>query len=447
MHSRDVIIIGGGPAGMAAAKALAEAGIACTIVEQRATLGGAIHRQPIPGADHGSISGAAARRWKSLVDGVASPFVDIIFATTFFGIDGEGYVLLQNRNDQTVTRVTAQAIIVATGAVERIQPIPGWELPGVSTAGGMQVMLKETGVPPRGRVVLAGSGPLLIALAAQLAKAGNPPVAVVEAGDPLLQPMQGLGLLAQPSVLVEAVSYTAAMLLSKTRWLRSSYVERIEATNGSISLVVARKNGSREMLTADRIALHNGITENDVGLPEWNESGSPLIIRAGDCREALGVLAAVADGTRAARTVITKLQRLPPPSVDRSHEEFERAVRTQRCISRLFSAGKSLPSAALMPDDTILCRCEGRTLGDLKALASQPGISGREVKHNGRFAMGSCQGRFCAANTAALMAELQPEQPTPSKSDLTGRRWPIRPISIASLTTASFENNNENEVQ
>ena len=88
-------------------------------------------------------------------------------------------------------------------------------------------------------------------------------------------------------------------------------------------------------------------------------------------------------------------------------------------------------------------------MGSLKALLSvKDGLSGREVKHNGRFAMGNCQGRFCAANTAALMAQLRPDMPEASEADLTGRRWPIRPVSIAALLSAApAEQTNDHEVR
>lgn len=447
MFKSDVIIIGGGPAGLAAAGKLATAGIASMIVEQHSALGGAIHRQPVGNANAIKISSAASRRWKSLMQGVLSPLVATSLSTTFFGIDGDGIVLVQKRDDQSVEKLEAKAVVVATGAVERVRPLPGWESPGVSTAGGIQVMMKETGLPPKGRVLLAGNGPLLVALAAQMIRAGNPPVAVIEAGDPLRKPFAGLNLFRQPALFGEALGYTATLLKSSTQWLRNAYVERIEKNTNGLLVHVVRPDGSQEILQVDRIALHDGIMENDIGLPEPASDRGSLVLRAGDCRQALGVLAAVADGEHAASVVAEHLG-MPISSTQTTQKRLASVTLAQKSVQRLFKPTKALPRPSAVPDETVLCRCEGRTVGELKKLMLQPEISGREVKHNGRFAMGSCQGRFCAANTAALMADLRPDEQQPTKQDLTGQRWPVRPISIGALASAaSLETTKEQEVR
>ena len=102
---------------------------------------------------------------------------------------------------------------------------------------------------------------------------------------------------------------------------------------------------------------------------------------------------------------------------------------------------------AALPDETVLCRCENRTVGELRILCGgADGLTGREVKHHGRFAMGSCQGRFCADNTAALMAHLRPDLPAPQARDLTGTRWPIRPVPIAALAASGGGQAKEQEI-
>jgi len=436
MPAPDVVIIGGGPAGLAAAGEAARASLTVTLIEQRAALGGAIFRQPSSGEVVAlPRSRAAERLWRSLLAGIAQPKVKVRFSTSFLGVDGDGHVLIHDRAAQTVERLRPKAVIIACGAVERVRLRPGWDLPGVATAGGLQVMMKETGAAPRGRVLLAGSGPLLVALAAQMIRSGNPPLAVVEAGDPLSKPLAGLPLVGHPAILSEAVSYTMTLLRSRVRWLRGAHVERIERRGEVLQATVALRDGSREVIEADRIGLHDGIAENDIGLPDQAESASPIVIHAGDCREALGALGAILDGQRAGRraAALVKNETVSMASLDK---QLERARAVQRAIARLFEPVVTLPGAGELPDDTVLCRCEGRTVGDLKALLQQPGISGREVKHVGRFAMGSCQGRFCAANTTALMAELQAGGRRPEQQDLTGQRWPVRPTPIAAFVNA-----------
>jgi NADPH-dependent 2,4-dienoyl-CoA reductase/sulfur reductase-like enzyme len=122
----------------------------------------------------------------------------------FLGVDTDGLVLLDDRSGGRVRTVRTRAVIVAVGAVERVLPRPGWQLDGVVTAGGLQMLIKETGEAPRGDIVIAGNGPLAVALAADLARLGRPPVAVVEAGDPLARPLAALRMAAFPGLVAEA---------------------------------------------------------------------------------------------------------------------------------------------------------------------------------------------------------------------------------------------------
>ena len=448
MSEAKVVIIGAGPAGLAAAGELARAGRASLLIEQRQTPGGAIHRQPAGAAKPLPLSAAASRRYESLMRGIATPLVRLCASTTFLGVDGDGFVLTEDRDFGQVKPIKAEAIILATGAVERIRPLPGWDLPGVSTAGGLQVMLKETGVAPRGRILLAGNGPLLIALAAQMIRAGNPPLAIIEAGDPFARPGAALGLLSHPDLLAEAAGYMLTVLRSGIAWKRCAYIAKIERAGAALAATIRHADGREERIEADRIGLHDGIRENDIGLPLPEDRQRPFILRAGDCRQALGVTAAVADGERAGAEAAALLSG-EKAALSGFRRRIARQEAAQARLSQLFAPAVSLPPLAALPDETILCRCEGGTVGDMKALLSiRNGLSGREVKHNGRFAMGSCQGRFCAANAAALMAELRPDTPTPTAGDLTGCRWPVRPISIAALASAaSDEKTKDHEVR
>jgi len=448
MSDSGVVIVGGGSAGLATAGVLVRAGVRTTVVEQRATLGGAFHRQPAGAAKPVAISASARRRFEGLMRGISSPLLRLRTSSIFLGVDGDHNVLVEDRALGVVEKLRAGAIILAVGAVEKVSPVPGWELPGVSTAGGLQVMMKETGMAPEGRVLLAGNGPLLVALAAQMIRLGHPPVAIVEAGNPVAAPFEALGLLAHAGLLREAAGYAFNVLTSSVPWKRASRLVRIDRADGRLAARVRHAGGHEEVIVADRIALHDGIRENDIGLPSRSTDRRPFILRAGDCRQALGVLAAVADGERAGAEAAALLSGCTA-ALSRFEQRIGKQIAAQALLARLFAPVIAPLPLADLPDEAVLCRCEGRTVGDLRALlAVRDGLSGREVKHNGRFAMGSCQGRFCAANTAALMAKLRPDMPTPRPEDLTGRRWPVRPVSISALVGATSDHKtNDQEVK
>jgi NADPH-dependent 2,4-dienoyl-CoA reductase/sulfur reductase-like enzyme len=439
MTAAPVLVVGGGPAGLAAAARLAAAGHPVDLVELRPALGGAYHRRPLPGVTPPPLGAEADRRWARLAAGIERPEIRVRLRSAFLGIDGAGCALVEDRAGPHVEALRPAAAVIATGAVELVRPRPGWDLPGVTTVGALQVMLKETGRLPEGRILLAGSGPLLVAAAGQLTAAGRAPLAVVEAGDPMRRPFAGLGLVAHPDRLVEAAGHLARLAVSRVPWRRATTVEAIEADGDRLRVTLRDRHDRRETLTVDHVALHDGIRPNDFGFPGPKEASvdGPLVVYAGDCREVLGAGAAEIDGLLAADRVASLLAERGSAVAD-DRARLARDRRLQALLARLFAPALPLVPIERLPGETVLCRCEGRTVGDLVGLLDGVDVpGGREIKLSGRFAMGLCQGRFCAHWVAEAAAGLHPEAAAPTPRDLTGRRWPARPVSIAALVASA----------
>lgn len=436
MTVRDVIVIGGGPAGVAAAAELGRAGLEVTLCEQGSALGGAIHRQAGDPSRSVPVPSAQSARWRRLQAALAATKAEILTRHAFAGLDGTGAVLIEDRGRGRVISMRAKALVLAVGGLERVMPRPGWHLPGVMTAGGMQLMMKATGRAPAGAVLLAGSGPLLLAVAAQMTVLGNPPVAILERSRQVLSPLRAARLLLRPAYIAEAAGYMARLFRAGVPWRLGATLQALRPTGaGRLEAVIVDAAGVESRVTVDKVALHDGLRSSSDRLPVAapGRDGQPLVVMAGDCREALGGLAAIADGRKAAHDVIAQLLGGAPDSAA-DNQVIDGERQAQRTLAGLFDFGSG--DLSVLPDDTILCQCEGGTVGDLKRLlASDDRPSPREVKLNGRFGMGACQGRFCVEWAGVLMA--QPTGgPQPSAADFAGRRWPMRPLAITSLLDA-----------
>ena len=404
MHDDRIMVLGAGPAGMAAAVTLAEAGQRVLVVDQSAAPGGAVHRAPLPGVTAAGLP-AHKRRWSALMARAARQVarIDIAYDTRCSGVDATGAVLLTGG----LTRLLRpRGVIIAPGARERVLPRPGWTLPGVVTAGAIQTGLKTSGQAPAGRILLAGSGPFLLAVGAELTALGTPPVAIIEAAQPLKPAALGLPI----SYWAEAVRYRLSLAAAGVKVLTGA---RLDTISPGLVANITTRDGKREF-QADLIGLHDGVASNDTGLGA--QSAIP-IMRAGDGREVLGARAAMQDGTRAALAMLATLAGRPAPA------EPTTLIRQRRAQARLAQlyAHDEIGALNSLPKDTILCRCEGRTLADLDALGRAP--TARDLRLTGRFGMGACQGRFCAEWVAHFS----------NTQDLGRPRLPLRPIAIADL--------------
>ncbi len=428
----DVAVVGGGPAGIAAACRAAEAGARTVLLDEGAAPGGQIHRHP-PGRE----APPAARAWLARLARAGAGVRAGVSVFDAARTDAGAWRLLAQGADH-ILAVSARAIVLATGSRELFLPFPGWTLPGVYGAGGAQALWKS-GASLAGRTaVVGGSGPLLLPVAASLVKAGVRVAGVVEQAG--LSALAGfaLGLGRSPSRIREAIRYRRGF--AGTPYRTGSWIAEARGNGRLESVVLADARGGRRELACDLAAIGWGLTPNTelarllgcplvfaeaeglVAVDARQETGVPGVFCAGEACGVAGVEAAVAEGQIAGAAAAVAAGRVDPKEEPWDLRALTRARAEARSFAlRMRRAFRLRPELArLAREDTLVCRCEDVALGALRGCGGS-----REAKLAVRAGMGPCQGRVCGPALAFLFGW-----------DSDTVRTPIQPAALGALGLA-----------
>lgn len=455
MDRADLIVIGAGPAGMAAAGSAAAQGLRVVLLDEQAGPGGQVFRAvTAAGAGRGAILGADYLHGAALAEGLRAPGVRHLPGAVVWDIEaaGPGFVATFSRAG-CAAQIEADALILAIGALERPVPIPGWTLPGVMTAGAGQILLKSSGLVAE-RAILAGAGPLLYLLAAQMVRAGVPPLALVETcgrADMIRAlPRLAAGLRGW-RVVLKGLGLLAELGRAGVRRITGATDLRIEG-GGRAEALAFRVGGGERRIACDTVLLHQGVVANTQASRllrlehDWHEGQRALVPRcdgwgetaqrgifiAGDGAGIAGAQAAEAAGRLAALQAACRLGRITRETRDRLAAAPRRSLAAERAIRPFLEAAFPVPAAILRPDDaTIICRCEEVTAGQVRGWARLGCTGANQLKAFGRAGMGPCQGRFCAQTVVELLAEAQgcpPGRIAPFRI-----RPPLKPVTLGEL--------------
>jgi len=448
--SYDVVVIGAGPAGLAAATIAAEAGLSTLLLDENAGPGGQVWRAiastPVTERDR---LGADYWAGAELVHAVRSSGAEIIQRATVWSLDRNLEVGVSIGGASSL--VKARRVILATGALERPFPISGWTLPGVMTAGAAQTMLKSSGLVPDGPTVIAGQGPLLWLLAAQILRLGGRIDRILDTTE------RRNYFTALPHAFAFVTSPYFAKGLALMREVRAKVpvvtgVSELAAKgDGQLATVTYTAGRRRETIPVELLLLHQGVVPNvnlamaagiehrwdDLQLcwsPVLDHDGSTSvegIAIAGDGAGIGGAGAAIVRGRIAARAAVEALApaaaaKLAPMSTFRA--SLAQAERGRAFLDTLFRPARPfrIPSG-----DTIVCRCEEVTAKDILDAVAIGATGPNQLKAYRRTGMGPCQGRLCGLTVTELMAQARGR--SPQEIGYYRLRAPVKPITLAEL--------------
>ncbi len=441
----DLIVLGAGPAGGRAALAAAATGLNVVAIDEQMAAGGQIWRKPAQAKGARSSYSTAG---DGLRAALASSGVTLAFGHRVWSVT-DGFRVDSVGPDGPASFV-ADHLIVATGAYERVNPFPGWTIPGVMGLAAATILLKSEARLPGKRVVVAGKGPLIAQVAADILAKGGDVVAVVDRM-PLTNWLKVTPALAtQPALLARGVGWMARILTSRIPWLFGHSVIEANGVDSVNSVVVASSSGIQRAFSCDALVVGDGLVPG-AEVPSllranmrfdhlrggWIpvltadfETNVPRLFCVGDGAGIRGALLAGTSGEIAAFTVARRLGRtVRSDHSTRLQREFARGIRFSDAVAGMM-VGQTTDIARIGPD-TIVCRCEDVPRREIDAAMADGIHDINQLKHVTRCGMGPCQGRMCADTVQELVA-LKTGRSREEVGTWTGRP-PLRPMLLGEL--------------
>jgi thioredoxin reductase len=452
----DVLVVGAGPAGLAAAAAAVGGGARVAVVDAGERPGGQYWRQPSDAVRAGpgrlaadlQHDGATYDRLTSASSRAEWYAGRAVWAVTRSAGGFEVHTVARADGVESRTTLSARRLVLAPGAHDRQLPFPGWDLPGVMGAGGVQALLKEHGVVAGTRVLIAGTGPFLLSVAAGLTAAGSRVVGVHEAASGAGWARHPLALARNPAALVQGLDLARTLTRHRVPLRRRSVVTAAHGDESVSSATVGRLGrdsrvvpGSERRVVADLIAVGWGFTPQ-LELPlalgcatHVDVDGSQVCTVDDDQRTSVGGVWVAGEACGVGGAALAVVEGEIAGSAAAGVAVPARA-RRRRTAARVFAVAlhHAHPVAPgwvdRVTDETLVCRCEEVTAGRLRAAVDELGAdSARSAKLLVRAGMGWCQGRVCGYAASCLVAARTGGPPSPPLTE----RPVAAPLSLGAL--------------
>lgn len=447
----DIIVIGAGPAGGNAAVAAAQAGLRVLMLDEQPAPGGQVWRAkstailsapPTPESTAGDDLRAA----------IAASNVTLRSQTRVWDISRRNDLwAIQYLSSETTMQVTARTLILATGAREVVQPVPGWTTPGVIGLAGATALFKQTLTLPGKRTVVSGTGPLVFYVAHEIRRLGGAVAAVVTPNSRSDWARAIPAMISQPRLMGRGALWVADLMLARVPILWGHAVSGIEGKAAVTGIHTRSLHPPKPgpSFDADSLSLGHGLVPNieaaqmlgvpirhDPALggwvPEADADGATRVEGLYLCGDGCGIRGVTAASLQGALAGHRAARDLGKPAPSSSQRPWQRAARFGAAMTALSQHRPDL--AALANEDTIICRCESLTRADITAEIASGAASNTAVKSGIRAGMGPCGGKYCqtaiahliACKTGKSIADIPPPTPRP----------PLRPVPLGQAAGA-----------
>jgi NADPH-dependent 2,4-dienoyl-CoA reductase/sulfur reductase-like enzyme len=454
MKQHEMIVVGGGPAGLATAATAAHSGVDCLLLDEQASPGGQVYRsvQTIP-EQRAKLLGPDYQCGRELVTQFKQSGAKYLPRTALWNLSGAREVGILR--DGHASLIRAKRVVIASGAMERPVPFPGWTLPGVMPAGAGQILLKSSGLVPNDGLVIAGSGPLLLLLAWQYLQAGVTIAAILDMTPPgnfwRALPHLPRALLAH-HYIIKGLRYQLQLKLAGVPFFKGVTGLRAIGSDAIEAVEFDHRNTKKRLATSLLLSHFGVIPDSHLTrcagcdhrwdaaqlcwrpvIDKWGNSSLGGIAIAGDGAGIGGAVAARHAGRLAGLESAHALDRMSARQRDEAGLKDRRWLDADLRVRPFLEAMFTPPSALLdEPDDaTLICRCEEVGAGEIRNAIRAGHHDTNQVKFFTRCGMGPCQGRQCNNAVSHLVArEMDVDMMAAGGYRI---RPPIRPLTIAQL--------------
>ena len=448
----DVIVIGAGPAGANAALSADQKGLKVLLIDEQKFAGGQVWRQKSKSILKAPIT-EASKKGAELKEKISKSTVDVRYNSRVWHIeknyDGTWLVAAEREH------LKSKALIIATGAQERIIPVPGWTLPGVMGLAGATVLFKEHMMVPPERTIVAGNGPLLFYVASEIIRLGGKVEAVVSLNSKKDWKKVLPVMMSNPKLLWQGIKWIFQLYKNRVPIFWQYGLKKIDGESKVEGVTICKvdqnwklSHGSEHYIPAESVCYGHGLLpaieatrlagayhKYDQTLGGWlpivdkfGRTTQPKLYACGDNAGILGVLAAPMRGKRTASAVCKDLTGIKQSDIDQ--KTYDRAVKFGLAVTALSIPRPGLETFITM--DTEVCRCEGITRREIEHEIRTGALSPNAIKSGTRCGMGPCGGRYCSEAQAMITAHVTGK----SKADigLATTRPPLRPVHLDEIS-------------